>query len=435
MNTVQGMKEKGGNYPVSEWKTVSSRKAKRKRMNPLMDPVWRMVREKLEEKLPEIAVQDWISQFIVMDFTVKKLDILYTGQEEEEVFMDYYFEGFMECLYEVLERPVHVCFYRKESHDRRKRHILTKKNGLVALSAGLFAVAAVIAVVGSNAMKNLKFAETFYTVSSPKIFDSVRVIHLSDLHNVSYGNENSRLVERIQKLAPDVIIMSGDMVEQNDKSDETTLALCRKLKETAPVYYIYGNDECTKAYGLRMTKDELDALPGNSERKNEVSAVIQTDRGLGAALEEAGVTLLQNEYQTLDMKGMKIDVYGVLTSNPSAFWPYAGESFRAFLNTDPDHYKLLVCHEPYIFETFPEGYWSDLVLCGHTHGGVIRLPYIGGLYERENGLFPEKGEDSAYIAGKYTVADKPLIVNRGLSNRGFVRINNQPELVVIDIGR
>lgn len=76
-----------------------------------------------------------------------------------------------------------------------------------------------------------------------------------------------------------------------------------------------------------------------------------------------------------------------------------------------------------------------IVLCGHTHGGIVRLPYLGGLYERKNGLFPEKKQEDTYIAGKYDLSGKTLIVNRGLSNKGIIRISNQPELVVIDINR
>ena len=124
----------------------------------------------------------------------------------------------------------------------------------------------------------------------------------------------------------------------------------------------------------------------------------------------------------------------MLTANPSAFWPYAGESYGAFAQENPGRFKLMLCHEPYVFEQFQGERWADLVLCGHTHGGVVRIPYAGGLYERAHGLLPEL-LDEAYVYGQYSVGSTPLIVSGGLTNRGAIRVNNRPELVIIDVSR
>ena len=148
------------------------------------------------------------------------------------------------------------------------------------------------------------------------------------------------------------------------------------------------------------------------------------------------MTVLLNEQTTVEIGENTVDIYGVLTTNPSAFWNYNKETYDKFLNDDTSNFKLMLCHEPYIFETFGDGYWGDLILAGHTHGGIIRIPYMGGLYERKNGIFPERKTDTdAYIAGKYDIMGKTLIVSRGLTNRGFIRIGNKPELVIIDVNR
>lgn len=412
------------------WKSVRKKKP---RVNPAMLPVWKMILGRLAQDLPEEAVFQWVDQFVLLGFTSRRITLLYTGGRDEAEFLGKYADDFQAAVYAVLEYPVQIQFLKKKAPPAPRAKKLPKRAALLALSVVLFVLAGFIAIVGSNAVQNLRFAETLYTVSSPKIFETIRVVQLSDLHNTTYGQDNSLLTDRIQKLRPDIIILSGDILEQNDASDEVTLRLCRRLAEIAPAYYIYGNDECTKDYGIKMTKEELDALAGNSDTNHSLSRL--TSAGLRQSLEDTGVTVLQNETASVEVKGMQVDIYGVLTSNPSAFWPYAQESFARFTSTDTDHFKLFVCHEPYIFEEFPEGYWGDLILCGHSHGGIVRLPYLGGLYERKNGLFPERGQSPAYIAGKYTVLEHPLIVSRGLSNRGAVRISNQPELVIVDIGR
>ena len=143
--------------------------------------------------------------------------------------------------------------------------------------------------------------------------------------------------------------------------------------------------------------------------------------------------MLKNRKDTVGIKNMTVDVYGVLTSNPSAFWPYAGKSFSDYLYEDADNLKITAMHEPVMLEELTGEYWGDLILCGHTHGGVMRIPVIGPLYTHEGGFLPERG--GAYVYGRYDVTGTPLIVSGGLENKNILRINNPPELVVIDINK
>ena len=150
-------------------------------------------------------------------------------------------------------------------------------------------------------------------------------------------------------------------------------------------------------------------------------------------LEKVGIKVLKNEKDTINVKTMTIDIYGVLTSNPSSFWSYTEKSFAEYISENTDNIKITAVHEPFIFEEFNPEFWGDLMVCGHTHGGVVRMPVLGPLYTHEGGLLPERGGDFVY--GRYTASGKPLIVSAGLENKNILRINNEPELVVIDINK
>ena len=136
---------------------------------------------------------------------------------------------------------------------------------------------------------------------------------------------------------------------------------------------------------------------------------------------------------TIEVGTTKIDIFGVLTSNPSSFWTYCGGQFEEYITSNPDNFKITAVHEPYIFEEFDVEFWGDLMVCGHTHGGVAKVPAMGPLYTEEGGFFPEK--NGKYVYGRYDVAGRPLIVSSGLENTSVFRINNQPELVIIDINK
>ncbi len=330
----------------------------------------------------------------------------------------------------------------KKSKDAAEKKTAGKakgKNGLlrrfiaIILSLLLVCLAVAVIVLGTSYIENLSFEEDFYQVGDGKINGNLRIIQLSDLHSCEFGEGNEELVNRIEQLKPDLIVATGDMVDKNTSIDIFT-NLCKKLTEIAPVYVVYGNNEDDIVYGSRMTRAELDKMTGKDPEKLKKS-----DDELRVALEDAGAHVLLNEQASVTIGKNTVDIYGVLTTNPSAFWEYCDESYGAFLNENTGHFKLMLCHEPYIFEEFANSdntYWGDLILCGHTHGGIIRVPYMGGLYETKNGIFPEKNASiDAYIAGKYDMSGDTLIVSRGLTNEGFIRVNNKPELVIIDVNR
>lgn len=310
--------------------------------------------------------------------------------------------------------------------------------GILKLILELFLAGVIVlaGIYGYNQILNRDFKETFYQLSSGKVRENLRIIQLSDFHSSVYGENNDSLIKRIDALKPDLIAMTGDMINEDDKDIEVTLELCKSLVEVAPVYYIYGNHETTRCFGSNdMSTEEIDEILGINEDMRSTGALADLDTEMKLALEETGVNVLWNESDTIRIGNNVVDVYGVLTADPYAFWQYAEDTYLDFRYENTDHFKLMLCHMPYIYETWTDDYWADLSLAGHTHGGMVRIPRVGGIYEYRHGLFPEILKSNCYIYGLYDVQGKPLIVDGGVTNRDPLRINNQPELVVVDVNR
>ena len=293
--------------------------------------------------------------------------------------------------------------------------------------------AGAVAVVGINAVFNMSFKENFYSVSIDHTYDNFRIVQISDLHNSTYGKNNEKLLHRVTVLKPDIIVMTGDCLDANGSVEELE-TLCSALAKTAPTYYIYGNNEASVAFDCTMTLTALDEKLGFDDSNRDPQKLYLADNGLRERLEKTGVKVLFNEAAALTVRANRIKIFGTLTSNPSAFWQYAGEAFNDFVyNSDSDEVRLFLCHEPLLLETIKEPSFGDLALCGDTHGGVWRLPRVGALYSRNFGLFPERSDHLIY--GKYIVGETQAIVSSGLTNRGLIRIDNRPELVVVDVNK
>lgn len=317
------------------------------------------------------------------------------------------------------------------SNPKVKKHLKIAK--LLLISIIFAGIAFSLALVTGNYIGNRTFREAFYTVSSIKADNPIRVIQISDLHNTSYGKENHKLLSRVEKLKPDIIILTGDILDAKRNKQEQTIAFCERLAEVAPTYYVYGNNEIERLYGIVPTKEELDKALGFSEDNRDPKKLLQWEDPFSEQLEQAGVKVLKNQTDSLTVGTTEIDILGVITSNPSAFWDYAGETFLDYVASNPSNLKITAIHEPYIFEEFQQDFWGDLMVCGHTHGGIIRVPVLGPLYTHEGGLLPERNDK--YVYGRYDVSGRPLIVSGGMENKNLLRINNQPELVIIDINK
>lgn len=294
-------------------------------------------------------------------------------------------------------------------------------------------IAAFIAVMGCNYVENRNFKETFYCVGSLKVNNKIRVIQISDLHNCSFGDNNKDLVERVEKLSPDLILLTGDCVESDVESDDKVINLCEQFAKIAPSYYIYGNNEVEKFYDTTLTQDALDNKFGFNDDNREPQKLLDIADPFAEKLEKVGVKVLKNSYDTITIGKTTVDVYGVLTSNPSSFWSYAGGSFSDYIYSNENNFKITAIHEPNVFEEYSPDTWGDLMFAGHTHGGIAKIPVIGAIYTHDGGFLPERS--GHYVYGRYDVQGRPLIVSSGLDNNTLLRINNQPEIVIVDINK
>lgn len=403
-----------------------------------LDDIAERIKQHLKQVLPKEVYDNWIDNFVFESISRSKIVIGYYGSDSLKDFEENYKEFVWIQICSIAgyskKLEVHKRKHKTASPDAAKR----KKNLNAAkwffLSLIFLGITLAVALVAQNYILNRNFTETFYSVSSLKANNKIRVIQISDLHDSLYGKDNEKLSSRVEKLSPDIIILTGDCIDASDDTRERTVSLCKHLAETAPTYYVYGNNEDELFYDVPLTQTELDEKFGFDDENRDPSKLTEYTDEFELQLEEAGVTVLKNQSVTQTVGNTAVDIYGVLTSNPSAFWTYSDPSYQSYIYDNPENLKIMAIHEPFIFETFTPPYsWGDLMVCGHTHGGAARIPVLGPLYTHEGGLLPER--KGYYVYGRYEVAGSPLIVSAGLANNNFYRINNQPELVIIDINK
>lgn len=244
----------------------------------------------------------------------------------------------------------------------------------------------------------------FYHLYSPKVEggETLRLIVLSDLHNREFGKGNYELVEKIKSLEPDIILMAGDMVNQYDADISVAVSLCEQLLTVAPVYFGLGNHEGTMIYEVGIPLDK--------------------------ALKEIGVNVLVNSMEQTEIKNTPV-LIGSVSVGPTLYDQYSRDFVKRFEDEGDDSLlKLMISHRPSLYYEKMVKTKMDLAVCGHFHGGQIRIPFLGGVYSVKEGLFPK------YCAGMYDLEYSTIFVSRGLgNNHRFPRINNRPELAVIDI--
>lgn len=273
---------------------------------------------------------------------------------------------------------------------------MRKKRIIVILAAVIIAAAAVL-----NYMGNQSFTVTFYRIQTDKDVAGLRLALLSDLHNREYGEGNSDLIEKTEQLAPDIIVIAGDMINYTDPDHSIALNLVEKLSAIAPVYYSAGNHEVEEI--LRN---------GNSTLREDIAA--------------AGGVYLSGTYVEAEAGKNRVLIGGVC-KNASDILKYEQSMLEDF--TKETKFKILISHFPEIFESSMEGYPVDLALCGHAHGGWIRLPFGDGIYSPDQGFFPK------YTSGVRELCGSTVVISRGLGNSHKLefRINNRPELVIVDV--
>ena len=399
--------------------------------------------EKYEEKIKELFKEfstdelydKWSDTFEIESTDKKQVIVTYHGTEDIKVFKKECKKIKISCIYSIMgeEKKIKIC--KKSGYNalspKAKKNIRAVKFFVIGMI--FVCIATAVILVLCNYIGNRNFRETFYVTSSIKVDSPVRVIQVSDLHSTSYGKNNKKLLERIEALQPDIIICTGDIVDSAKEDVDYAVALALELSKIAPSYYVYGNNEVESIYDVLLNEKELDEKFGFDKNNRDETALLKIEDTFEEKLESAGIKVLKNEKDTIKVRTMTVDVYGALTSNPSSFWSYSGKAFSDYIYENTDSLKITAVHEPFIFEEFQPEFWGDLIVCGHTHGGVIRVPVLGPLFTHEGGLFPER--EGKFVYGRYNASGSPIIVSSGLENSNIFRINNQPELVVIDINK
>lgn len=251
-----------------------------------------------------------------------------------------------------------------------------------------------------------KLTVTHYTVKSAAFSQPLTVAHLSDLHCCKYGAENEMLVRDIYEAKPDLIFMTGDIISRESEDEDLTavLNLTQKLSEIAPIFYSLGN--------------------------HEVEYIQKHGKSFLLELEAAGATVLDQQYTEITLNNQQLRIGGIYGYVLSAALESGEEQLFMQDFTDTQLPTLLLCHMPEgLLDYGSINDWNaDMVFSGHTHGGQMCLPLIGGLYDPEMGWFPK------YERGAYQIANSVVIVSAGLgSSERLPRFNNPPELVIVSI--
>lgn len=233
----------------------------------------------------------------------------------------------------------------------------------------------------------------------PESFNNYKILQISDYHNEKNAKINRGILEHVMDEEPDLIVITGDLVDANKTDIQRALSLVKDLTSFAPIYYVTGNHE------IKMNNYQ--------ELEN--------------GLINLGVHILHNSSDEITINGDTINILGV--DDPTIMKEDISDSkkMNAMLQRidyNKDNYTILLSHRPELFDSYVENK-MNLVFAGHAHGGQIRIPIIGGVIAPNQGLFPK------YDCGKYSSEDMVMIVNRGIGNSILpLRINNKPELVV-----
>lgn len=245
---------------------------------------------------------------------------------------------------------------------------------------------------------------TFTSDSLPKSFNGFKIVVLSDLHNEVFGTSQDKLIKIIDSCSPDIIVLTGDIIDRDTSDFSPVTDLLDGICSKYPVYAVTGNHEYDNS-------DYLNTLYSYYEQYN--------------------VALLENDFAEIKRDGEVIYIYGIpymskaeVLQNPQAFDIRNNTKNSYILNNDI--FSILLYHDPEIFDIISKADY-DIIFSGHVHGGVIRLPFIGGMLSPNVEFFPK------YDSGIYTKNNTALVVSRGLGQTIIPRFNNRPEIVCITL--
>lgn len=250
-------------------------------------------------------------------------------------------------------------------------------------------------------------AITNYCVNNTKNDAKLKFVVITDLHNKEYGEKNADLAELVKEQNPDFIAVCGDMVNRSDPDTTKMKDVLEKLSKIAPTYCCLGNHERDNAAKF------------GTDFKSETNST--------------GAVLLDNEYIKFTKNGKSVLIGGMSDYPYYEFYTPDDDVpsrtlWKEFAEKAKNNFTILLHHQPEYIAEDAKKTDIDLIVCGHTHGGQIQLPFIGGVIAPNQGLFPK------YDKGEFDLDGTKMIVCAGLSNTVFIpRINNQVEIGVVTV--
>jgi len=287
----------------------------------------------------------------------------------------------------------------KREYEIMIKNKITRK---LFVAFGIIFAISIFCIWQNNAITTTQI--DYVSAKIPEEFNGYRIVHISDLHNKQFGRNQERLLKKISAVSPDIIVITGDLIDRRKYDLETAMVFIDGAMKIVPVYYVSGNHE---------------AWSGDYENISE-------------NLRISGVQILDDTKATLIKGNGKIEILGL--SDPdflttSYLEGTNSSKLRGHLErlSDDSAFQILLCHRPELFDIYVNQN-IDLIFSGHAHGGQVRIPFVGGLVAPDQGLFPK------YTSGAYTQNQSTMIVSRGLGNSVIpIRIFNRPEIVVVTL--
>lgn len=243
----------------------------------------------------------------------------------------------------------------------------------------------------------LILTELEYSQNVPAGLDGYKILQVADLQNKTFAKQNQALLRSMQKTAPNIIVITGDLLDRNKTDVDAAMAFINSAITVAPIYFVTGNHE-------------------------HQSGEWET---LSAQLTAAGVTILNNKKTSVMHNGDTLTLMGLTDKRANPDYERVLSTLTA--DCEDAAFQVLLSHRPELFDTYVNS-GIHLAFTGHAHGGQIRLPFVGGIFAPNQGFFPE------YTSGLYQEGNTAMVVSRGLGNSVFpFRIFNRPELVLVQL--
>jgi len=275
----------------------------------------------------------------------------------------------------------------------------------------------VILVVFAEIYREMhRFVISRYRIKTARLsadMPELKAVFLSDLHNKEYGVDNAELIDAMRDEKPDLILIGGDMlVGKPGSSFEIAASFIEKLPSIAPVWYANGNHEQRMRADIKKYGDAYQRYH---------------DR-----LKEAGVHFLLDENALVMYQGERIHIAGLEVpekcyGRTSRYELKEEEIVRRLGKIDGDTFQILMAHPPEYTDVYRK-WGADLILSGHLHGGIVRIPFLGAVFTPQFRLFPK------YSGGLYREGDTDIVVSKGLGTHTVnLRLFNPAELIVLQI--